>query len=205
MNRRLTQRGKERKSQLMDFAARRFADKGYHPTSVAEIVDEIEVGKGVFYWYFESKEELFNEILKDAQLSLRRAQQKAIGDEPNPVVRLEKGVTASMHWYAENRHFVNLFAFAATEEAFAPTLRQGSENAVNDAMRHVREAIALGEVEDVDPLIVTHAILGVTGQLVRRFVHERGDDPDEVALAAIRFIRCGLLGVERAPIALGTR
>ena len=31
MNRRLTQRGRERRQQLMDFAAQRFADQGYHP------------------------------------------------------------------------------------------------------------------------------------------------------------------------------
>ncbi|MBW3557793.1 MAG: TetR/AcrR family transcriptional regulator, partial [Actinobacteria bacterium] len=38
----------------MDFAAHRFADHGYHPTSVAEIVQGMGVGKGVFYWYFSS-------------------------------------------------------------------------------------------------------------------------------------------------------
>ena len=49
MNRRLTQRGKDRRRQLMDFAAHRFAENGYHPTSVAEIVQGMSVGKGVFY------------------------------------------------------------------------------------------------------------------------------------------------------------
>ena len=51
----------------MEFAAARFAEQGYHPTSVAEIVQGLGVGKGVFYWYFSSKEELFLEILKEAQ------------------------------------------------------------------------------------------------------------------------------------------
>ena len=52
MNRRLTSRGKERRRQLMDHATGLFADNGYHPTSVAEIVQGLGVGKGVFYWYF---------------------------------------------------------------------------------------------------------------------------------------------------------
>ena len=39
MNRRLTQRGKERRRQLMEHAAGLFAERGYHPTSVADIVD----------------------------------------------------------------------------------------------------------------------------------------------------------------------
>ena len=114
MNRRLTQRGRDRKRQLMDFAAHRFAENGYHPTSVAEIVQGMGVGKGVFYWYFSSKEELFLEILREAQHDLRRCQQHAIGDEPDAVVRIERGIRASMEWFDEHRDLVTLFQFAAT-------------------------------------------------------------------------------------------
>jgi AcrR family transcriptional regulator len=200
MERRLTQRGRERRLQLLSVAAKRFAEQGYHPTSVADIVDAANVGKGVFYWYFESKEELFIEILKDAQISLRRRQQASIGTEVDPVRRLELGIWASMHWYAENLHVVNLFSFAATEDAFSETLRIGQDRSVTDAMRHVREAIDTGLIPDADALFVTHAILGVTGQLVRRFVVDRGDDPAEVARGAIAFIRSGLLGRVGEPV-----
>jgi AcrR family transcriptional regulator len=178
----------------MSVATQQFAEQGYHPTSVADIVDAATVGKGVFYWYFDSKEELFIEILRDAQISLRRRQQAAIGTEDDPIRRIELGIWASMHWYSENRHVVNLFSFAATEDAFAETLRTGQDRAVTDAMRHVRDAIDRGLIPEADALFVTHAILGVTGQLVRRFVVDRGDDPDEVAKNAIAFIRSGLLG-----------
>src|SRR5437660_12921447 len=85
MNRRLTPRARDRRSQLMDYAARRFAENGYHPTSVAEIVQGMGVGKGVFYWYFNSKEELLSEILRDAHRDLRRTQQQAMGDEQDAV------------------------------------------------------------------------------------------------------------------------
>src|SRR5256886_11406922 len=103
MNRRLTQRGRDRRQQLMEYATERFADNGYHPTSVAEIVQGLGVGKGVFYWYFSSKEELFLEILREAQRQLRRQQQLAIGDEPDPVRRIELGIRASVDWFAGNR------------------------------------------------------------------------------------------------------
>src|SRR4029079_1639555 len=108
---------------LMDFATARFAGNGYHPTSVAEIVEGIGVGKGVFYWYFSSKEELFLEILRDAQKDLRRRQQQAIADEADPVRRIELGIRASMQWFEEHRNLLTLIAFAATEERFAPALR----------------------------------------------------------------------------------
>jgi AcrR family transcriptional regulator len=74
VKRKLTQRGRERREQLMERAARLFADQGYHPTSVSEVVESLGVGKGVFYWYFDSKEDLFKEILSSAQHDLRRRQ-----------------------------------------------------------------------------------------------------------------------------------
>ena len=49
MRSKLTPRGQERRAQLITCAARLFAERGYHPTSVADIVAALGVGKGVFY------------------------------------------------------------------------------------------------------------------------------------------------------------
>ena len=177
----------------MEYAAHRFAEKGYHPTSVAEIVQGMEVGKGVFYWYFSSKEELFLEILKDAQTSLRRRQQQAIDDEVDPVKRIELGIRASMAWLSENRHLYTLFQFAVSEERFATVLRRGQDVAVADVVPHVKEGMVAGRIRDVDPLILTHSILGVTNHLARTFIFERGEAATQVADAAVSFCLEGLL------------
>jgi TetR/AcrR family transcriptional regulator, cholesterol catabolism regulator len=194
MNRRLTPRGRDRRRQLMDFAARRFAQNGYHPTSVAEIVAGMGVGKGVFYWYFSSKEELLVEILREAQYELRKVQQAALAEEADPVRRIELGIRASMDWIADQRHLSMLFQFAVTEERFAPTIRRGQEVAVADAARHVKDAIIEGRIPDGDTLVLTHAILGVTNHLARVFILERGEPPAQVADAAVAFCLYGVLG-----------
>ena len=198
MNRRLTQRGKDRRRQLMEHAARRFADNGYHPTSVAEIVQGMGVGKGVFYWYFSSKEELFLEILREAQQDLRRRQHQVIGDEVDPVRRIELGIRGTMAWLAEHRQLLTLFQFAASEERFAPTLRRGTEVAIADVVPHVKEGIVAGRIRDTDPLVLTHAIVGVTNHLARAFIFERDEPAEEVADAAVSFCLEGLLGSSNA-------
>ena len=177
----------------MEYAAHRFADNGYHPTSVTEIVSGLGVGKGVFYWYFSSKEQLMLELLKEAHHDLRRRQQQAIGEEPDPVARIALGMRASMAWFAENRHLFNLFEFARTEERFATAMRRGQDVAVGDLARHVKEGVVDGRIRDADPLMLTHAILGVTSQLAREFIHERGETGDTVADHAIAFCLDGLL------------
>ena len=178
----------------MDFAAQRFAENGYHPTSVAEIVQGMGVGKGVFYWYFSSKEELFLEILKESQNDLRRRQQQALAEIEDPVERIEAGIRATMDWMAEHRHLQSLFQFAASEERFAPSLRKGTGVAVADVVRHVKEGIVMGRIRDTDPEILSHAVLGVTNHLGRVFIFERKESAATVAEAAITFCREGILG-----------
>jgi AcrR family transcriptional regulator len=197
MERRLTARGRERRRQLMDHATARFAESGYHPTSVAEIVGGLGVGKGVFYWYFSSKEELFLEILREAQHELRKTQSLAIGDEEDPIRRIEAGIRASMAWRDEHRDLFVLFSFANTEERFAPAMRKGQKIAATDVVRHVQEGIADGRIRDTDPDVIAYAILGVTNSLAREFIHERGEKGIDVADSAVDFCLEGLLGVPR--------
>ena len=193
-NRKLTQRGRDRRHQLMEYAAARFAEGGYHPTSVADIVDGLSVGKGVFYWYFSSKEELLLEILAEGQLSLRRAQQEAIEGLDTPLARIEAGIRRSIVWLADNRTHVQLIQFAATEERFEPHLRRGGEVAVADLAKHVKEGMADGSIVDGDPIVISHAILGLTNHLVRIFVFGRGEPTTTVADAAVDFCLGGLRG-----------
>ncbi|MGK2950683.1 MAG: TetR/AcrR family transcriptional regulator [Acidimicrobiales bacterium] len=192
MARRLTQRGKDRKDQLMAFAAERFATQGYHPTSVSEIVAGLGVGKGVFYWYFDSKEQLFLEILKEAQTDLRRKQQQVIAGEDDPIQRIVKGLRASMVWAEAHRDHNKLIQFAATESTFVGALKRGQDIAVADVVKHVKEAIAQGRIRDTDPDVVAHAMVGVVGHLTRTYIYERGEPADEVADAAIAFCLEGL-------------
>jgi AcrR family transcriptional regulator len=194
MDRRLTNRGEERRRQLMAFAAERFAANGYHPTSVAEIVEGLGVGKGVFYWYFDSKEELLRAILAEGQLDLRRRQRAAIADATTPMERIERGIRASIEWSLEQKVFFRLFQFAATDDRFTDNLRKGEKVAIRDASRHVAEAMAAGEIPDTDPEIVAHAMLGVSSHLVQ-LVHRGLVKPsDELVTSAVRFCLYGIVG-----------
>jgi AcrR family transcriptional regulator len=191
MARRLTPKGAMRRRELMDYAARTFAADGYHSTPVTSIVDGLGVGKGVFYWYFDSKDQLLSEILADALHSIRQAQREAIAGEHDPARRIESGIRSTLHWLSEHRHLFVLMEFARTEERFAPMIRQGDTRIVADALPHVSAGITAGLLRGEDPVVLTQAILGVTAHLARVLVLEKGEDADRVAEAAIAFCRQG--------------
>ncbi len=203
MSRRLTARGRRRRKELLDFAAHRFAANGFHPTSVTEIVDGVGVGKGVFYWYFESKDELFRQILIDAQRDLRRQQRQAIEDEPDPLRRIEAGVRTAVRWLDANRHLFALLELARAEERFAPLVRQGEEQAVADALPHIQAGMDAGLIRRTDPLVVAHGIVGVTNYLTRALVLEQGTPADQAADAAIAFCLEGIVSPATARARLG--
>jgi AcrR family transcriptional regulator len=192
VRRRLTQRGRDRRDQLITCAARLFAERGYHPTSVSDIVEALGVGKGVFYWYFSSKEELLSELLKSSNYDLRKRQQQAIGDEPDPVRRIELGIHASLEWFHEHREYFAIIQFAATDETFAPVLRRNREIAIADTIRHLKDGIVEGRIADQDPEMLAHAIHGVVSELTRRYLIEGTESVERVNELAVSFCLDGL-------------
>jgi AcrR family transcriptional regulator len=192
--RRLTPRGRERRQQLIAYATRRFAEDGFHPTSVAEIVAGVGVGKGVFYWYFDSKEELFVEILRSAQKDLRRTQVKAISDIDDPVQRIEEGIRTGALWMAGNPDLRRLFEFARTDDAFAKLMRWGQRQLVADAVSQLQAAIECGAIPDRDPEALAHGILGVTNQLTMVYIDAAEHDPREIAELVVSICRSGFAG-----------
>jgi AcrR family transcriptional regulator len=194
MGRRLTPRGEQRRGELLAYATERFAANGYHPTSVAELVDGLGVGKGVFYWYFESKEDLFLEILRTGERELRRAQHESMGEETDPLARMELGIRASMEWWATHRELYVLIEFARTEASFAPGVRKGERVALEDTRRLVQEAMDSGAIAGGNASIVSQAVLGVSSVLARTQLLGRSRPAQDVADEVIDFCWHGLLG-----------
>jgi AcrR family transcriptional regulator len=192
--RRLTARGRERRQTLIEVATSRFAQQGFHPTSVSDIVDGVGVGKGVFYWYFPSKDELLLEILRESHFDLRRAQVEAIGEEADPIRRIELGIEASLRWSAEHPDILRLVMFGWTEETFAKALRKGRRIAIAETARHVREAMDLGLIADGDAAILATAIRGVTDELARQYVMGGRPLDDHVVRSAVRICLYGVVG-----------
>jgi AcrR family transcriptional regulator len=192
MRRKLTPRGRERRDQLMVCAARLFAERGYHPTSVADIVAALGVGKGVFYWYFASKDELLTELLKASNHDLRKRQQHAIEGVEDPVRRIEHGIRASLDWFAEHREYFAIIQFAATDETFAPVLARNRDISIADTIRHLKDGIVDGRIADRDPELLAHSIHGVVAELTRHALIDASVPLEEVADLCVAFCLEGL-------------
>src|SRR4051794_25439509 len=201
--RQFTPQGRQRKQQLLDCAARLFAERGYDDTRVIDIVREAGVAKGLFYWYFDNKEQLFADLADEIRLRLRRSQGEAMDPSADPLTRIRQGAEASVRFMAINAPFFALLEVESVDRQFVDVLRKGTEVHVTDVANLIREGVDAGLVRDDDPVLLARGVVGVVGlyshfhrtgrstvpitelaAFVGRFVVRSLAADDEIALAA---------------------
>lgn len=61
---RVVKKPEERKAEMVAAATRLFAQQGFVRTSVAEIVSAVDVAKGLFYYYFTTKDDMVKAVVE---------------------------------------------------------------------------------------------------------------------------------------------
>lgn len=59
---RVSKKPEERRQEIIEVAQRHFEEKGYEATQIKDIVREMGVAQGLFYYYFKSKDEVFEAV-----------------------------------------------------------------------------------------------------------------------------------------------
>ena len=70
-----------RLNEILDISENLFATKGYEKTTVNDILDGVGIGKGTFYHYFKSKDEVMDAVIMRMANTAKAASQ-AIADMP---------------------------------------------------------------------------------------------------------------------------
>ena len=167
-----TEHGIERKQQLVAAAEALFTERGYSATRISDICARAGVAKGLFYWYFPTKESLFAELVRSMRQSLRRAQEAAMDATADPVTRIRQGSEASVRFMAEHQSYFALLDVERADDAIAGVLQEGSDVYAADVHRLVRDAQEAGLVPDGEPAFYTAGILGAVSSFSH--AHRRG-------------------------------
>lgn len=171
--RRHTEHGRERKQQLIDAAAELFAINGYAATRIQDICRRAGVAKGLFYWYFPTKQELFAELVRTMRTRLRKAQAAAMDADADPLTRLRQGTEASVRFHADHAGYFSLLDVERADATHAALLREGSAVYLADVVTLVRAAQDADLISPDEPADALAA--GVLGA-VSSFTHAWRDD-----------------------------
>ncbi|OBB06261.1 TetR family transcriptional regulator [Mycobacteriaceae bacterium 1482268.1] len=92
-----------RRDELLELAARMFAERGLRATTVRDIADSAGILSGSLYHHFKSKEQMVEEVLRDFLDWLFDRYQEIVDTQPNPLERL-KGLFLASFEAIEHRH-----------------------------------------------------------------------------------------------------
>lgn len=159
-SRQLTEQGRERKQQLIDAAMVLFAERGYGATRISDICDRAGVAKGLFYWYFPTKLDLFTELVRSMRLALRRSQAQAMDPAATAIERIRQGTVASVRFMAEHANYFALVDVERADPVIADALRAGSGVYLDDVTALIRAAQSAGQIPDADPRLLALGVLG---------------------------------------------
>lgn len=187
-----TARGRKTRRNLLAAAEALFGAKGFHGTSVVDITREAGVGQGTFYLYFDSKEEIFRQLVRHLSQQLRRALAVAVADASHRIEIEVLGVREFIRFSAEHR---DLYQIVSESQFIDPDLfRWYYERLAKGYALGLRNAMDRDEVFEADPETLSYCLMGVSHFLGIRWVQwENREPPEHVMESAVAFIRRSLV------------
>lgn len=189
---------RRRAPEIIEAAARVFAEKGYHGATTQDIADVLGIRQASLYYYFPSKEGALELVcLKGVEGFFEAA--RAIAKGPGkPGERLRKLIESHLSPLIDRSDFVRVFL---NERQHLPTesrrrigkWSRGLERIFEDVLK---EGVRTGEFRvDLDTRLATLAILGMANAVSAWYRKE--DVP--ISRIVDEFARLTLLGVVKTP------
>jgi len=140
-----------RRVEILDAAAKLFAEHGYADADTQVLADELHVGKGTIYRYFPSKRELFLAVADRAMRRLREEVDAAIADVEEPLERVAKAIRTYLDFFADHPEYVELLIQerAHFKDRQKPTYFQHRDANIGRWQELFRGLMAAGRVREM--------------------------------------------------------
>jgi AcrR family transcriptional regulator len=196
-----------RQEQILAAAAAEFAERGYTGASVNRILEAAGFSKGVLYYYFEDKEDLFVTVLERAMARLLETTGMPL--EVEEAERWLGSLAAEAYWDAlkamavgQTRTLRSPAWYARLARAWPrlredPGARAALETVVDHGRRMVRALVRRGREaglvrRDVPEDLLVECVVALD-EAADRWVAERLDRVDDVELLGLGDIRVELI------------
>ncbi len=176
-----------RRREIVEAAARVFHEKGFQGTSIGAVADELGTDRASLYYYISSKEELFDEVIREvSEQNVATAERIRRSIVPAPQ-KLRVLIESLMASYAEHYPILyvyireNLSHVAGKRSAWSKHMRDINHRYEEAIIAIVQEGIDAGTIRPVASARVTaFGIVGMVGWTNRWFDPSRSDDTAEM-------------------------
>jgi AcrR family transcriptional regulator len=155
------QMAEARRTQILMGAAQVFAEKGYHKATTREIATAAGVSEGTIYNYFGNKRELLLAMVDQVGMhSLKGIMQDSPPDDPHELLTAlvrDRFTLASQYGPMMTPLLSEIFTDLELREAL---YEQVVLPVTYHLEKYLREHIDSGQLREIDPVIVTRALMG---------------------------------------------
>jgi AcrR family transcriptional regulator len=188
----------ERRELVLRAAMEVFAHKGYHATSVGDIIKRAHIARGTFYLYFENKRQIFEAILDMALQGLvsRLHRIELSPQSPPPLEQLRANVDRVIALLLSERELTQILLRHAEglDADFDRRLSAFYDTVMNLIEGSLRAGQLMALVRPCDRRIVASCILGSIKEVMARLTLDASQAPDlEVVVDEV--VNFGLRGI----------
>ena len=175
-------RATEKRRAILDAAIRVFARQGFHAARVSDIAREAGVAYGLVYHYFDSKEQMLNELFSERWALLLDAIRQADADLEGPRDKLEAAAGFIIESYRHDPELMKVIIVEVTRAAntFGRTHLPEIRQAYDQIEKIVGDAQRAGEFrDDVSAVFAALLFYGAIEQLLTGWIFEVVPASDE--------------------------
>lgn len=170
----------ERRQIILEAAESVFSSHGFHDASLNEIAQKSEFAVGTLYLYFKDKADLYGSLLVDKMKQVVAIYEEALTNGDSARECLRAAVHAQFAFHDANQTYFEIFLHQHQVQASPLHERHWTE--MEELKRRNLAAIeqcitrgqANGEIKPGPPRLFAVAFLGITLQMIRQWIREKG-------------------------------
>lgn len=189
---------RKRDAEVLEAAAKVFADRGYSEASVQDVADELGILKGSLYHYIDTKEDLLFWLLEDVHDDVEKILEDVTAEEDlDPLERLSLYVRSQVLYNLDNLQRISIY-YHDVDRLSAERLE-----VILDQRHHherfvgglIREAQAAGLADDsLDPRVLTNCLFGTVIWTYRWYRPNGRISREKIASLCSSFALNGVIG-----------
>ena len=189
-----TARGERTLRKILDAARAEFGDRGFSDSTIVGITQRAGVALGTFYTYFDSKEAIFQEVVRDMSAQVRDRVAPEFKNASDAIDGERRALEAFLRFASEHRDVYRIIDEAEFVEPQG--FREHYETTASRIAARLVAARANGDIgadfSDADLDILAWALMGANVFLGLRFSVWSNGDPARVAEVTSKMLRKGL-------------
>ena len=149
---------KNTKQKILNAGLKEFSRWGFSGARMDKIANRAGINKAMLFYYFSSKENLYQEVLKHAIRKIIPRIRNVVLLETKPITFLEKLPEIYITFFSENQDFIKMVAFdfgrhtEMIKSTFEQSIGKGFRRGPRLILKKIEKWAEKGEVSEKDPI-----------------------------------------------------